>query len=305
LSCDEIAKKYDISIKVLSRFEKQIHSTPTQSQFCNDGENKEFIANKNIGTKSKIRTVNIKDLQNIFDESSSKDEVFKTLGISQNTYSARAELRNRVQKDSIKLDKFIRNACVRRKLHDYSSKPTETILIEDSKTARNVVRNRILKEKLIEYACSLCGYIGKEDNNDVTLHLDHVNGINNDHRLENLRFLCPACHSQTETFTGRNIKDFLYKEEYITRCLQCNKQINSNSKQCNSCAGISKQKLKISKEELEELINTDKMSFVAIGKKFGVTDNTIRKRCETLGIPIPKKRMILAKKKKPMTTTES
>jgi 5-methylcytosine-specific restriction endonuclease McrA len=38
------------------------------------------------------------------------------------------------------------------------------------------------------------------------MQLDHVNGVKNDNRLANLRMLCPNCHSQTPTFTGRNLK---------------------------------------------------------------------------------------------------
>lgn len=40
----------------------------------------------------------------------------------------------------------------------------------------------------------------------LILTLDHRNGISNDHRLENLRWLCPNCNSQTETFCGRRKK---------------------------------------------------------------------------------------------------
>lgn len=52
------------------------------------------------------------------------------------------------------------------------------------------------------YRCSWCG-ISEWRGEPLVLHLDHVNGINNDNRLENLRLLCPNCHSQTATYCNR------------------------------------------------------------------------------------------------------
>jgi 5-methylcytosine-specific restriction endonuclease McrA len=72
-------------------------------------------------------------------------------------------------------------------------------------SSRASIRKTILKENLIEYKCSECNVI-EWNGKTLSLHLDHINGVNNDNRLENLRFLCPNCHSQTETYTGRNKK---------------------------------------------------------------------------------------------------
>lgn len=79
----------------------------------------------------------------------------------------------------------------------------EDILKENCKHQRTVLRRYVIKNNLIPYKCSICGcteWQGKT----LSLELDHINGINNDNRLENLRFLCPNCHSQTSTYGSRN-----------------------------------------------------------------------------------------------------
>lgn len=55
-----------------------------------------------------------------------------------------------------------------------------------------------------KYACEVCG-ISEWQGQAITLEIDHVNGDHSDNRLENLRYLCPNCHSQTPTFKGRNM----------------------------------------------------------------------------------------------------
>ena len=79
----------------------------------------------------------------------------------------------------------------------------EDILKENCKHQRIVLRRYVIKNNLIPYKCAICGcteWQGKT----LSLELDHINGINNDNRLENLRFLCPNCHSQTSTYGSRN-----------------------------------------------------------------------------------------------------
>ena len=53
-----------------------------------------------------------------------------------------------------------------------------------------------------EYCCAICG-INEWRGQRLVLHLDHINGINNDNRVTNLRLLCPNCHSQTPTYGNR------------------------------------------------------------------------------------------------------
>lgn len=64
-------------------------------------------------------------------------------------------------------------------------------------------KSRLIKANLIEYKCSCCG-ITEWNGKPLTLQLHHINGNNRDNRLENLTFLCPNCHSQTDNFSGKN-----------------------------------------------------------------------------------------------------
>lgn len=75
---------------------------------------------------------------------------------------------------------------------------------ENSPVARSVIRKRIIRDNLIRYECCLCGLGTIWHGKSLVMVLDHINGIRNDHRLENLRFVCPNCNSQLETHCNRN-----------------------------------------------------------------------------------------------------
>ena len=94
----------------------------------------------------------------------------------------------------------------------------EMVLKDNCKHARTVLRRCILKHDLLPYKCDICG-ITEWNNKTLSLELDHINGKNNYNRLENLRFLCPNCHSQTSTYGSRNqqlnskVSDYNISEE--------------------------------------------------------------------------------------------
>jgi hypothetical protein len=67
------------------------------------------------------------------------------------------------------------------------------------------LRKLIIAMDFMPYICAECGQLPEWNGKLLVLPLDHINGDPTDSTLENLRFLCPNCHSQTETFAGRNI----------------------------------------------------------------------------------------------------
>jgi hypothetical protein len=88
--------------------------------------------------------------------------------------------------------------------------PHDEMFCINSKSSTGTVKKRVVRDSLVLHHCSnpRCLLHGITNPSwaglPITLHLDHVNGVSNDHRLENLRFLCPNCHSQTATYCGRN-----------------------------------------------------------------------------------------------------
>lgn len=82
--------------------------------------------------------------------------------------------------------------------------PIEDILVLGSRYQSFKLRNRLFKEGFKKPVCELCGWCQQTKDGRIPLELDHVNGIHNDNRLENLRVLCPNCHSLQDTHRGRN-----------------------------------------------------------------------------------------------------
>lgn len=114
------------------------------------------------------------------------------------------------------------------------------ILKPNCKHARSVLRRYVIKNNLIPYRCAICGCV-EWQGRTLSLELDHINGINNDNRIENLRFLCPNCHSQTTTYGSRNQQrnDSEYEiSDDLRDLIETEYRKRNNIKQVSAALGI-------------------------------------------------------------------
>jgi hypothetical protein len=84
------------------------------------------------------------------------------------------------------------------------ARPLGGLLVAGRLVQTNRLKKRLIEEGLKEPMCEIC-HRKQWNGSRIPLELDHVNGRRNDHRLGNLRLLCPNYHAQTNTYRGRNI----------------------------------------------------------------------------------------------------
>lgn len=219
---------------------------------------------------SPIWKMNKQSFQELVKNHTTYTDILKEFGFS-GKGGSHLTLKQRIKEEEIDCSHIQKNN-IGRKFPNRKAIPLEEVMIKNSTYSRRSLRERLLKDGILQNKCAICGLTPLWQNKKLVLILDHINGANNDHRLENLRLLCPNCNSQTPTFSGKT-----RKIKY--NCKECGIKITKNSKNklCKSCIS-KKQPRKVenrpSKEQL--LKEIEKTNYCAVGRKYGVSDNCVR-----------------------------
>lgn len=228
------------------------------------------------------------ELEHIVETSNSMREVIEKLGYKTKNGSNAKTVKNKLDFYNISYNKFTFNKGIKREYKD--------VFCANSTVTQTVLRRWYKKEYGDPSHCDICSQPILWNEKPLTMILDHIDGDNHNNQINNLRWICPNCNSQLDTFTGRNTKSRYMKDgkiQYISVndrkknmkiCPVCNiNEISIKSKMCIDCYHKKISEHIPSKEDLEKLIyNTP---FTKIGEMYDVSDNTVRKWCKKYGLP--------------------
>lgn len=159
--------------------------------------------------------------------------------------------------------------------------PLDKILVNNFPYGSDRLKKRLIKEGIKEHKCEECQlteWMGKP----IPLELEHIDGDHFNNLLENLKVLCPNCHANTSTYRGRKQKGKTFKSKQTLepdyKCLVCGIPVKTKSKTGLCCSCSHKTQRKVERPPMHQLIKEIKeTSYLAVGKKYGVSDNAIRK----------------------------
>jgi hypothetical protein len=164
-------------------------------------------------------------------------------------------------------------------------RPLEEILVEHSTFARNHLKERLYDARLKRPICELCGQGEMWRGRVMGMILDHVNGVSDDNRLENLRIVCPNCAATLETHCAKTRRVVRAEQ----RCIRCGGPFRPKyatqrycSRQCGSRwdrAGVPRPGArKVDRPPYPQLLREVRaLGYSATGRRYGLSDNAIRK----------------------------
>jgi hypothetical protein len=208
-------------------------------------------------------------LEKIVNSSNNYSEVTKKLGL-QPFYGNRQTVKKYINLFEIPTNHFRLTSSGGK-----GKKKTELvdILVENSLYLNTTnLKEKLYKEGLKKRCCEICNQDENWLGNKISLILDHINGVNNDNRIENLRIVCPNCNATLPTHGGKNVK---HKDKEISKC-GCGNPTFEKNDTCVKCSQIKQRK--VERPNYFQLIDEiNSLGYRGCGKKYGVSDNTIRK----------------------------
>ena len=169
-----------------------------------------------------------------------------------------------------------------------NKRPIEDLLVPRSTIGRDKLKRRLFREGLKEPVCEICGQGEIWRGEVMAMILDHINGVPDDNRLENLRILCPNCNATLDTHCGRKNRSRLVRPP----CEQCGRPFypsTAETRFCSQkCAGREKrrkfggvprpERRKVDRPPFDELVaDVTANGFCAVARKYEVSDNAVRK----------------------------
>lgn len=150
-----------------------------------------------------LKKWNINDLNNAVAESTNYSQVCRKLGLGHISSNFKT-IKKYIGKLGLSTKHFNSSAVddARARFVARVALSFDEIFCENSRAGGSTLRRAF--RKFTKYQCVICDNVGEHLGRQLTLQIDHINGVRDDNRRENLRYLCPNCHSQTETFGHRS-----------------------------------------------------------------------------------------------------
>jgi hypothetical protein len=152
----------------------------------------------------------------------------------------------------------------------------------NSTFARGHLKQRLFATGLKDRRCELCGQGEIWRGRTMSLILDHINGVADDYRIENLRIVCPNCAATLDTHCGKANR----RPPRTVRCADCGVEFDPKSRRQRYCSRECGQRRrdqprrarKVERPPYEQLVReVGATSWSAVGRKYGVSDNAVRK----------------------------
>lgn len=237
-------------------------------------------------------------IKKLISESVNKTDVLNKLGLKNNggNYNVLTKF---IRVNKINIEYFQINKSNSKRRSHSKLKTVEILVVDSPYINTDSLKKRLYKEELKSKRCELCGQDENWQGKKMALILDHINGDRHDNRIENLRIVCPNCNATLETHCrGLNVKK--QKSTKYDEC-KCGGRKQSKSELCYNCykdkisnireleierdrknklpfEEAMKKRRKVQRPSYQQiLLEISELGFVGTGKKYNVSDNSIRK----------------------------